>query len=80
MAAVQILSELNKSTNSRAGLHLQDFRVAINRSPDFSKYVGYRDFIAAVQMCIAVRSLRCYKESLTLTLSISCTCIRMYVC
>ena len=48
-AAVQILSELNKSTNSRAGLHLQDFRVAINRSPDFSKYVGYILFIAAVQ-------------------------------
>ena len=58
-AAVQILSELNKSTNSRAGLHLQDFRVAINRSPDFSKYVGYILFIAAVQTAYC---LWCYKE------------------
>ena len=38
----EILSELNKSTNSRAGLHLQDFRVAINRSPDFSKTFSFR--------------------------------------
>ena len=38
----EVFTELNKSKNSKAGLHLQDFRVAINRSPDFSRTFSFR--------------------------------------
>jgi Ca2+-binding EF-hand superfamily protein len=38
----EVFHELNKSKTSRAGLHLQDFRVAVNRSPDFSKTFSFR--------------------------------------